>query len=98
MGDLAAAGAPWPGAVAVSGGGDSLALMVLLAEWATAQGKPAPHVLTVDHGLVPGSARTAEAVVDAAAAAGLKAELLRWSGARPKADLEAAARAPPATA
>jgi tRNA(Ile)-lysidine synthase len=46
-----AQGAPWPGAVAVSGGGDSKALMLLLADWARAASRPLPVVLTVDHGL-----------------------------------------------
>ncbi len=86
-------GAPWPGAVAVSGGADSLALMVLLAEWACRAGKPPPVVLTVDHGLQPGSAAVARAVLESAAAAGLEAHCLLWRGAKPKSDLEAEARA-----
>ena len=55
MEDFAAGGA-WPGAVAVSGGGDSLALLHLAARWAGAAKKTAPLVLVVDHGLRPGSA------------------------------------------
>ncbi len=85
--------APWPGAVAVSGGADSLALMVLLAEWARRAGKPPPVVLTVDHGLQPGSAAVARAVLESAAAAGLEAHHLLWRGAKPRSDLEAEARA-----
>src|SRR5438477_642819 len=45
------AGALWPGAVAVSGGGDSVALMYLLAVWAKKSRVPPPHVVTVDHAL-----------------------------------------------
>ena len=85
-------GAPWPGAVAVSGGGDSKALMLLLAEWARAQARPLPIVLTVDHGLVSGAARIAQNVVKDAHRIGLKAHRLVWKGAKPSADIEAAAR------
>ena len=84
--------APWPGAVAVSGGGDSLALMLLLAEWARAQDKALPVVLTVDHGLRRGSASDAKRVVRTAKELGLGAHVLVWKGAKPKADIEAAAR------
>lgn len=93
MAQLTPEGAPWPGAVAVSGGGDSLALMLLLAEWARDNARPAPVVLTVDHGLQPDSAKDARAVLGAAKAAGLTAHLLAWMGPKPKADIEAAARA-----
>lgn len=86
------AGAPWPGAVAVSGGGDSVALMLLLADWAKRGGKPAPAVLTVDHGLRKESAKEAEHVRKLARGAGLKAEILVWKGAKPDADIEAEAR------
>lgn len=85
--------APWPGAVAVSGGADSLALMLLLADWSRRAGRSAPVVLTVDHGLQPGSAAMAQAVLETAATAGLEAHRLRWRGAKPKSDLEAVARA-----
>jgi tRNA(Ile)-lysidine synthase len=92
MADVLARGAPWPGAVAVSGGGDSLALMFLLADWARAASRPAPVVLTVDHGLDAGSERVARDVLRRAKAAGLKSELLIWKDKKPKADIEAAAR------
>jgi len=85
-------GAPWPGVVAVSGGGDSLALMHLLAAWARKFGLPPPHVVTVDHALRPGSAADARKVLRWAKSAGLKATALRWKGRRPTSDIEAAAR------
>jgi tRNA(Ile)-lysidine synthase len=75
---LAAAGAPGPGdrvAVAVSGGADSLALLHALRvlagkrDWRLA-------VLTVDHGLRPGSAADAAFVADHAKALGLPARQL----------------------
>jgi tRNA(Ile)-lysidine synthase len=92
MTNVLARGAPWPGVVAVSGGGDSLALMFLLADWARAASKPAPFVLTVDHGLSDSSERVAKDVLRRAKAAGLKGELLVWKDKKPKADIEAAAR------
>lgn len=92
MEQLLAAGAPWPGIVAVSGGGDSIALMHLLAGWAKATGRKRPHVVTVDHGLRQGSAADARKVAAWANGAGLRAHTLRWKGPRPKSDIEAAAR------
>jgi tRNA(Ile)-lysidine synthase len=85
-------GAPWPAAVGVSGGGDSLALMLLLAQWAKAHDQPPPQVLSVDHGLRPGSRKDAERVQKLAAAHGLKAESLTWKGVKPASDVEAEAR------
>jgi tRNA(Ile)-lysidine synthase len=85
-------GAPWPGAVAVSGGGDSLALMLLLADWASACAHPLPIVLTVDHGLQNGSTRVARHVASLAKKSGLSAHVLVWRGVKPEADIEAQAR------
>lgn len=93
MDALLAAGAPWPGAVAVSGGGDSLALMHLLAGWARRTRRKPPVVVTVDHALRAGSAAAARKVMGWARAAGVKAKALRRSGPPPKSDIEAEARA-----
>ena len=87
-----ALGAPWPGAVAVSGGGDSKALMLLLAHWARAARRFPPVVLTVDHGLTQDASRAAQTVVRDAKRFGLSAHKLIWKGAKPDADIEAAAR------
>jgi len=84
---------PWPAAVAVSGGGDSLSLMLLLRDWASSQSQPLPVVLTVDHGLQSSAAREAERVRKLARAAGLSPHILVWKGAKPAADIEAEARA-----
>jgi tRNA(Ile)-lysidine synthase len=84
---------PWPGAVAVSGGGDSLALMHLLAGWARAARRMPPVVLSVDHGLRASSAKETKQVAAWAKAAGLKAHILTVKGAAPGSDIEAAARA-----
>jgi tRNA(Ile)-lysidine synthase len=86
-------GAQWPGAVAVSGGGDSLALMVLLADWARATGQETPVVLTVDHGLTPGSDHVAAKVAAVSRGMGLEAQVLSWRGRKPVSDIEGAARA-----
>ena len=79
-------------ALAVSGGADSLALLAAVAGWRRAPGRPAVTVLTVDHGLSPGSDRVAAGVVAAATGLGLPARLLRWTGPKPGRDVEAAAR------
>ena len=89
---LRASGAAWPGAVAVSGGGDSLALMLLLADYAKRAKLLPPVVLTVDHGLRPDSAKDARAVARFAGDAGLKAHVLTVKDAAPKSDIEAQAR------
>jgi tRNA(Ile)-lysidine synthase len=75
---LAAAGAPAGGdavAVAVSGGADSLALLHALRALAGPRGWRLA-VLTVDHGLRPGSAADAAFVADHAKALGLPARVL----------------------
>lgn len=92
MDTLRSAGAAWPGAVAVSGGGDSVALMWLLSVYAKQAKLASPVVLTVDHGLRAESAKDAKAVASMAQDAGLKAHVLTWKGETPKSDVEAAAR------
>jgi tRNA(Ile)-lysidine synthase len=86
------AGHAGPLAVAVSGGGDSLALMHLLRAFARAQKLGPPIVLTVDHGLRKSSAADAKQVAAWAKQAGLKAHVLVWRGAKPGRGVEAAAR------
>jgi tRNA(Ile)-lysidine synthase len=75
---LAAAGAPAAGdgiAVAVSGGADSLALLHALATLAGPRGWRLA-VVTVDHGLRPGSAADAAFVADHAKALGVPSRVL----------------------
>lgn len=80
-----------PLGVAVSGGGDSLALMHLLARRA-AGGGPALHVATVDHRLRAESADEAKLVREAAAALGFSHEVLEWRGWDGRGNLMAKAR------
>ena len=84
--------AHWPGAVAVSGGGDSLALMHLLAGWAKKARKAPPMVLVVDHGLRTHSRKEALGAAKKARALGLAATVLTAKGLPSRGGLEAAAR------
>ncbi len=81
-------GAHEPLALAVSGGPDSIALLVLAA--AAFPGRIT--ALTVDHALRDGSAAEAAVVAAACAARGIPHHVLRWQGAKPDANLQAAAR------
>jgi tRNA(Ile)-lysidine synthase len=79
-------------AVAVSGGADSMALLLLAHEWAVArQGQVA--ALTVDHGLRPEAIGEANQVAQWALAQGIAHQTLCWTGAKPRGDVQAAARA-----
>jgi tRNA(Ile)-lysidine synthase len=78
-------------AVALSGGPDSLALTLLLAEWTAALGGRLT-ALTVDHGLRPESADEARGVAGWMAARGIAHHILTWDGAKPTVGLMAAAR------
>ena len=80
--------------LAVSGGPDSTALMVLAARWRQSlKVKPALIAVTIDHGLRAESGREAAAVGRLARKLGLPHRILRWTGAKPKAGLQRAARA-----
>ena len=81
--------------LAISGGSDSTALMVLLADWLgrARSSAGAFTVLTVDHRLRPESAAEAGAVARQAAALGYAHATLVWDGDKPPTGLQAAARA-----
>ncbi len=78
-------------AVAVSGGADSLALCLVAADWARAAGHTLT-ALTVDHGLRPESGDEAAQVGRWLGARGIPHEILAWTGPKPAADRQAAAR------
>ena len=69
-------------AVAVSGGPDSLALTLLLADWAAARGGRILAV-TVDHGLRPEASDEARWVGDLLAGRGIDHRIVGWQGDRP---------------
>ena len=81
-----------PVALALSGGGDSIALMRMTAAWAQKRGRPV-LALTVDHGLNPDSPAWTRFAGEAAQAAGCAWRGLVWTGDKPVAGLTAAARA-----
>lgn len=74
--------APGPVAIAVSGGGDSIALLKTVSGWAKARGR-ALHVLTVDHGLRAAAREEAGFVAGLAAALGHACRTLTLSDLRP---------------
>jgi len=78
--------------LAVSGGPDSLALMLLAADWARAPGRPELVVYSVDHGLRPEAPGEVAMVLREASARGLAARALRWEGEKPSTGIQAAAR------
>jgi len=65
--------------VAVSGGGDSVALLHLLNDYARSRGI-ALRAATVDHGLRPEAAREAAMVAGQCRALGVPHDKLRWTG------------------
>jgi tRNA(Ile)-lysidine synthase len=80
--------------LAVSGGPDSTALMVLAARWRAAL-KSGPQLLavTVDHGLRVESGREARAAKQLALRLGIRHRTMRWTGDKPETGLQEAARA-----
>jgi len=79
--------------LAVSGGPDSIALMWLAARWRRALARgPRLIAVTVDHGLRAEAAREARDVKRLARALDVPHRTVRWTGAKPKTGLPAAAR------
>jgi tRNA(Ile)-lysidine synthase len=77
--------------IAVSGGGDSMALLHLFARWSAQTGHPIAAV-TVDHGLRDGSAREAAQVAAFCKDAGISHDILHWTDWDSHGNLQAAAR------
>lgn len=80
--------------LAVSGGPDSLALMLLAAEFAKRHTAHQRFVVySVDHGLRPEAAGEVAYVTEAAGKLGFTARGLRWEGPKPATGIQQAARA-----
>ncbi|WP_084169097.1 tRNA lysidine(34) synthetase TilS [Brevundimonas aveniformis] len=80
-----------PVTLGVSGGGDSMALMHVAADW-TRRRKRRLVVLSLDHGLSPHGPAWNDQVARAATALGLDWLGLSWDGAKPHSGLAEAAR------
>ncbi|SDE20628.1 tRNA(Ile)-lysidine synthase [Rhodospira trueperi] len=78
-------------AVGVSGGADSLALALLARDWVAGRGGRLT-ALTVNHGLRPEAGDEARAVAAWMEAADIAHDILTWTGPRPVAGIQAAAR------
>lgn len=81
-----------PIAVGLSGGGDSLALLLLARDWARKRGRRV-MALTVDHGLQAASRVWAQQCADRCRRLGIEHRILAWAGPWPTSGLPAAARA-----
>ena len=78
--------------LAVSGGPDSTALLLMASQWARLRGGPRLEAATVDHGLRPESAGEAAAVAKLCGSLGVPHHTLVWSGPKPKTRLQERAR------
>lgn len=79
--------------LAVSGGADSLALMLLAARYAaTPEARQRIFVYSVDHGLRPEARDEVAFVVAEAQKRGFHARPLRWEGEKPETGIQQAAR------
>jgi len=78
-------------AVAVSGGADSMALVILADRWAR-QRRGKVVALTVDHGLRAGSRAEAQESHRRLSSRGIECRLLVWRGDKPRTGIQAAAR------
>lgn len=80
-----------PLGVAVSGGGDSVALLLLLAEWAEETNRKI-KVVTLNHGLREAAQSEAEFVATLCARLDLDHDVLRWTSWNGQGNLQDAAR------
>jgi tRNA(Ile)-lysidine synthase len=78
--------------IAVSGGPDSIALLLMAAEWAKRRGGTRIEAATVDHGLRPESADEAKTVETLCRRLGVEHRTLHWRGAKPSSRLQERAR------
>jgi tRNA(Ile)-lysidine synthase len=78
--------------IAVSGGPDSTALLLMAAEWAKRRGRTRIEAATVDHGLRPESADEAKGVAALCARLAIRHRVLQWKGVKPTSRLQERAR------
>lgn len=78
--------------LAVSGGPDSTALLLMAARWAEQPRRPAVAAATVDHAMRQGSRAEAEAVGALARRLGLAHHLIEWRGPKPRSRIQEQAR------
>jgi tRNA(Ile)-lysidine synthase len=78
--------------LAVSGGPDSTALLMMAARWANRPGRPSVAVATVDHAMREGSLEEARAVAALSRRLGLTHHLLEWRGPKPRSRIQERAR------
>jgi tRNA(Ile)-lysidine synthase len=79
--------------LAVSGGPDSIALMLIAVQWAKRFAAPPPiYVATVDHGLRENATREAEMAARWASKLSLPHAILVWEGVKPKSRIQELAR------
>jgi tRNA(Ile)-lysidine synthase len=78
--------------LAVSGGTDSTALLLLAARWRDGGGSVPLSIATIDHGLRPESAEECALVAALATRHGFACRILRWEGPRPQSRLQERAR------
>ena len=78
--------------IAVSGGPDSTALLLMADDWARRRGGTRIEAATVDHGLRPESAEEAKAVAALCARLGVAHRILHWKGPKPVSRLQERAR------
>jgi tRNA(Ile)-lysidine synthase len=81
-----------PTAIAVSGGADSMAALLLTLRRCKAQGLALPVAVTVDHGLRKNAAAEARQVGEWVREMGAQHQILRWEGAKPASNIQAVAR------
>jgi tRNA(Ile)-lysidine synthase len=79
--------------LAVSGGPDSTALLLLAARWRGKRAAPDLVAATVDHGLRREAKKEAAAVAKLAKKLGVVHRTLKWSGKKPASGVQEAARA-----
>lgn len=78
---LGASAAPPKVAVGVSGGADSMALMLMVDQWAKSYGGSALGI-TIDHGLRDDSAKEADQVSGWLSTRGIEHKIIRWENGR----------------